>query len=80
MKPILSTFPFSKWMLRITLLVFLYFFKKDFILQWNFTDVNYLIYFALAIFSILLFLGGLGRKSSLTVISGLIISILGFYK
>ncbi len=77
MKPILSSFPLSKWLLRITMLVLIYLFKKDFILQWDFKDVNYLVYFALTIFSVLLIFGGFGRNSSLTVISGLIIFLLG---
>lgn len=77
MKPILSTFPLSRWLMRISLIVILYLFKKDFILQWDFTNVNYLIYFAITFFSILLLFGGFGRNSSLSVISGLLIFILG---
>jgi hypothetical protein len=75
MRPMLSAFPLAKWFLRLVLPVIYYFTYKNIILEWNFTDITYLIIFGLSLFSILLLLGGFSKNSSLTVISALLLFI-----
>ncbi len=77
MKPLVGLFPFSKWVARLTLPVILYLVYQKTMFSFNFKDVNYLIYFGLFVFSILLVLGGFFRKSTLTVISSILLFLFG---
>ncbi len=77
MKPVKGTIPFAKWLLRLAPLFIIYLISFKVIKTWNFSDINYLILLGLAVFSVLLIIGGFTRKHSLTVISGLLIFILG---
>ena len=77
MKPIVGLFPFAKWVTRLTLPVILYLVYQKTMFSFNFKDVNYLIYFGLFIFSILLVIGGFFRKSTLTVVSAILLFLFG---
>ena len=80
MKPVKVTLRLSKWTLRLSLLLFIYFVYKDIILEFNFNNIEYITILGLAVFSVLLFFGGFLKKSSLTVVSGLLIFLLGIIK
>ncbi len=76
MKPMKGAIGFSKWLLRLApAFIISYQFLED-ILTWDFTEINYLLKFGLAVFSLLLIIGGFSRKHGLTIISGLLIAIL----
>lgn len=80
MKPLKGIFPLAKWLLRLSLLSFIYLVYFDFILNWDFTNIEYITILSIAFFSVLLIFGGFMKKNSLSVISGLIIFLLSILK
>jgi hypothetical protein len=80
MKPLKSGLTFANWLLRTALafLVIIYFIDEG-----KTFDVNKIEFYIAAcfiLFGILLFAGGLSSKSTLTVLSGLVITGLCIYK
>jgi succinate-acetate transporter protein len=53
----------------------MFFVYKEQIMTFNFKDINFLVIFGLAIFTVLLFIGGFSKNSSLTIISGILIML-----
>jgi hypothetical protein len=80
MKPVKALSPVAKWLFRLTLLSIIYFAYKDLLIESDFKNINYIIILGISFFSLLLFIGGFLTKSSLTVISGLIIFLLATIK
>ena len=80
MKPVKGALKIAKWILRLSLLLFLYFEYKEFILKWDFNNIEYITILGISVFSILLFFGGFLKKSSLSVISGLLLLLFGIVK
>ncbi|MBN2662154.1 MAG: hypothetical protein JXR68_00775 [Bacteroidales bacterium] len=76
MKPLIGAKSISRWLLRLFPAFFIFNNHLETLLNFDFSDVIYLIILALGLFSLLLILGGFFRKQSLTIVSGLIISIL----
>ena len=73
MRPMKGAVPFAKWLLRFSLIVFLFTNFFDIIKEFNFTDPDYLIAFGFIFASALLIVGGFFPRSTLTVISGILI-------
>lgn len=76
MRPMKSAVPFAKWLLRFSLITFIFAMFFDVIDSWNFTDINYLISFGFIAASVLLIIGGFFASNTLTVISGILIFLL----
>lgn len=80
MKPIKNIEPFSLWMLRLGVLLFLiskytYVFKS-----FDYKNINYIIDAVTILSGILLFFGGFSKKSTLTIVSGLCLCLLSLYQ
>ena len=76
MKPVKSLVPLAKWLLRIAALGIVY--KAghfDTVLTLSFKGFSFFVSMALTILVVLLIIGGFLKKSSMTVISGLLILI-----
>lgn len=76
MKPLIVARPLSRWLLRFFPAFFILNNYLEYLSNFDFSDVSYLIILALGFFSLLLILGGFLSKQSLTIVSGLIIIIL----
>jgi hypothetical protein len=80
MEPVRSLYALSTWLLRLALLVLVYII---FFTTLRSPDVNSLPFWiaaGFALFSMLLFVGGFMKKSSMTVISSLILMLGCIYK
>ncbi len=75
MKPLKGAQSLANWLLRLAILLYFVLGFWGTLFKFDFTDLNYILIFVLALFSVLLFIGGFLRKHSLTVWSGLIILI-----
>ncbi|MBN2891416.1 MAG: hypothetical protein JXL97_06090 [Bacteroidales bacterium] len=80
MKPLKAALPIGKWMLRLSLVLFIYYVYKDTILSFEFKNLEYITILGLSVFVLLLFIGGFLKNNSLSVISGLLIFILSTIK
>jgi len=80
MKPIKNIEPLSKWLLRISLVAYIFFTCFDNVKTFDFHSVNYVINLLYVLFAVLLLFGGFGRNATLTVISGIVLSIISAYK
>ena len=80
MKPFKAGVPFAKWLLRVALLAYLVMTYYSTVETLNFESLRFWTAFLFILFAVLLFIGGFLSKSSLTVISGLIIFVLALYK
>ena len=79
MKPFKGLFPFATWLMRFAVVFFvLTTYWKTFTF-FNFQSVMFYISALYVIFSILLFVGGLSHKGSLTVLSSLILILVTGY-
>lgn len=76
MEPVKSLIPIAKWLLRLTVGLAVYSLHFDRMLDFNLTSVNWFISAIITVFTVLLLVGGLVKKSKLTVVSGLIIFVL----
>jgi len=79
MKALTSLAPISKWILRITL--FLYVFSLYFknIAHFNLNSLNFYISLIYVLFGFLLILGGFFSNDNLTIISSFVIFIISIY-
>ncbi|HCY01304.1 MAG TPA: hypothetical protein DG754_14295 [Bacteroidales bacterium] len=79
MKPFKAGLPLAHWLLRISLVLFIVLlFLKD-LYPMNFNSLQFYIAAVSCLFAILLLFGGLLSKQNLTVVSGLVITILFTY-
>ncbi|PKO99579.1 MAG: hypothetical protein CVU14_07875 [Bacteroidetes bacterium HGW-Bacteroidetes-9] len=79
MKPVKSLLPASRWLLRITLLAYLVLLHGKTILALQYETQPFYIALAFVLFGVLLFAGGFTSKPSLTVVSGLLLTLLFAY-
>ena len=79
MKPIKSLLPLSTWLMRIGLLVFAYSHYFNTIIDFDLKNPNFYVAVLFSIFSALIFITGFVAKQSLTVVSGLVLSVISIY-
>jgi len=70
----------AQWLLRLTLVLYLFLGNINGLSRINFESVRFYITLAFIIFSVLLLVGGFLSKPGLTVISGLVIFLLSVYQ
>ncbi len=75
MKPIKSLSPFALWLLRLALLLMVGLLVWPNLKAVEFTNPNSMIYPAFGLFALLLVIGGLMSKHTLTMLSGLAIML-----
>lgn len=80
MKPAKGLYPFAAWLIRLTMLLFAYVFYYKIIAGFDFSDINFYIAAAFALFTILLFVGGFLTKPAMTVISAFFLFGLSVYE
>ena len=80
MKPLKTTIPLSRWLLRICLAAFVFFTYFDTFIEMSFNGLGFYFAALYIIFGALLIIGGFLPKHSMTVISGLVIFILSVYQ
>lgn len=80
MQPFKSGQVVAMWLLRISLVLFLFLGNIKSLSPISLESVRFYITFALVIFAVLLLVGGFMSKPGLTVISGLIIFLLSGYQ
>lgn len=79
MKPIKSLEIIAKWMLRISVLLFVIFYFYDVVKTFKFESVNYLVILLYFLFATLLFIGGFRKNAGLTVIAGLLVFLISVF-
>ncbi len=79
MQPIKALLPVSLWLMRIGLVLYAYdeYFKT--FTKFNLDKVEFYIAFLFLIFSAIIFITGIKKRSALTVISGFIITLISIY-
>jgi hypothetical protein len=80
MEPVRSLYALSTWLLRVALLVLVYIIFFTTLRSPDVNHVPFWIAAAYALFSMLLFVGGFMKKSTLTVISAVILGLGCGYK
>ncbi len=80
MKPFKSFSGLSAWLLRITLAVIIFNTYIQAFSNFNFSSLSFYFAAAFIVFGVLLLIGGLLSKQSLTVVSALFIFLLSVYK
>jgi hypothetical protein len=80
MKPIRFLSPVAEWLMRSGILFFVIFYYLKVIKVMNFSSVMFWVSLGFLIFSVLLFTGGFLRKTPLTVISALVLTLLTGYQ
>jgi hypothetical protein len=76
MRAMKGAIPLANWLMRFSLITFIFALFFDVIDTWNFSDLNYLISFGFVAASVLLIIGGFFASNSLTVLSGILIFLL----
>ena len=76
MEPVKSLIPLGKWLLRLTVVVFVYTTYFDTFSEFSFKNPGFFIAAAFILLAALLIIGGFLKKSTLTVLSALAICIL----
>ncbi len=79
MKPIAALLPVSTWIFRITLFFFLILRYGTQVKTIDFGRWKSIVLFAYIVSSILLIIGGFVKKSTLTIIAGILIAVLSLY-
>lgn len=79
MKPLEATTPVARWMLRITLLLFLYFNYFSVVKSLDFESLNFYIAALNVVSGIFLIFGALFSKPGLTIIPSIIIFLISIY-
>ena len=79
MKPLKSLLPLSIWLMRIGLLLFAYTHYFDTIISFDYENLNFYVALLFGIFSIFIFISGFVVKQTLTVVSGLVLTIISIY-
>lgn len=80
MQPLKSGQPIAIWLLRITLVLYLFFDNFYSLRQIHFNNIHFYISFAFVVFAVLLLVGGFLSKSGVTVFAGLFIFLLSAYQ
>jgi hypothetical protein len=78
MKPLKSGLTLVNWLFRIALLLFVVLIFIDSFKTFNFGKRQFYISAVFIVFATMLFIGGFLSKSSLTVISGLVLTLISF--
>lgn len=79
MKPIKSLQPLSVWLMRIGLLLFAYDQYFNTFTKFKLDNINFYVAALFLIFSAIIFITGFICRTTLTVISGLVISLISIY-
>ena len=79
MQPIKALLPLSIWLMRIGLLLYAYdeYFKR--FTKFHLEKVDFYIAALFLIFSAIIFITGFKRRAALTVISGLVVTLISIY-
>lgn len=79
MQPIKALLPVSLWLMRIGLILYAYdeYFKT--FTKFKLDKVDFYIAFLFLIFSAIIFVTGIKKRSSLTVIAGFVITLIAIY-
>ncbi|MBN2613855.1 MAG: hypothetical protein JXB00_20020 [Bacteroidales bacterium] len=80
MKPLKTTTPLARWLLRICLAAFLFFTYFSLFKSFNLKSIDFYFAAVYFVFGALIIVGGFLKNHSLTVISGLIIFLLSVYQ
>jgi ABC-type bacteriocin/lantibiotic exporter with double-glycine peptidase domain len=80
MKPARFFLPLSTLLLRLSILFYLYVAYFETILNLNYKSPDFYLASLLSIFGVLLFIGRFIQKQTLTVLSSLVLFLIGLYK
>jgi hypothetical protein len=80
MKPIKSLSPVAEWLMRSGIVLFAVLYYLEILEVKNFKSVMFYISLGFILFSFLLFVGGFLRKTSLTMISSIVLILLTGYQ
>ncbi|MCF8303631.1 MAG: hypothetical protein K9I94_10190 [Bacteroidales bacterium] len=80
MKPVKGFVTISRWIMRLALLLFFVLNYGETVLDLNFNEMGFYLSSLFFLFGVLLFVGGFLKEASLTVTSGLVLSILVLYQ
>jgi hypothetical protein len=80
MKPLKFLSPVAEWLMRSGVLLFVVLYYLKVLRVMNFNSVMFWISLGFLVFSVLLFTGGLLRKTPLTVVSALVLTLLTGYQ
>jgi hypothetical protein len=80
MQPFKSGQIVAMWLLRLTVVIYLFLSNIDSLRHFSFSSIQFYVIFGLIIFAILLLVGGFLSKPGLTVISGLMIFLISGYQ
>ena len=80
MKPIKNLEPAAKWILRISLAACIICLCFNGIKAFDFKNIGYIINLAFVLFAVLLLLGGIINNATLTILSGIVLSLVSAYK
>ncbi|HQI45433.1 MAG TPA: hypothetical protein PLC59_05205, partial [Bacteroidales bacterium] len=80
MKPVKGLIPFAIWLIRLTIVFFIFteFLKP--LKTFNFTSIRFYASIAFYLFASLLLIGGFMKKPSITVLSGLMLFLASVYE
>lgn len=76
MKPFKSGALFASWLLRLSLVFLIILTNRESLQTLNFNSINFYVALGFCLLALLLLFGGILGKQGLTVISGLLISII----
>ncbi|HDP54919.1 MAG TPA: hypothetical protein ENN24_04455 [Bacteroidetes bacterium] len=79
MKPLKSAQPFAHWLIRISLSLYIILLFLSDLYPINLKSIQFYIALVSVLFATLLFVGGLLSKQTLTVLSGLVITVVFAY-
>ena len=80
MKPIKNLEPAAKWLLRFSLAAYIICLYFNEVKAFDFKSVNYIINLIYMLFAVLLLLGGISKNATLTILSGIVLSLISAYK
>ena len=80
MKPIKNLEPIAKWILRCAAVVYVFSLYYKSLQSFEFSNIHYLLNFIYCLFFVLLFIGGFQKGNTLTIISGIVVSLISVYK
>ena len=80
MKPIKNLEPAAKWLLRFSLAAYIICLYFTEIKAFDFKSVAYVINLIYTLCAILLLLGGISKNATLTIVSGIALSLISAYK
>lgn len=80
MKPFKSGKGVANWLLRIALIAMLYHVYSNVISTWTFTNLSFIIAVVAILLGIMIIVGGVLSKPGLTIVAGLLLTLLSLYK